>query len=100
MERTYAGFDWDVANRAKCEKHGVTIEDIEHMFRRIVRIAPDPKHSLREDRFVAVGRSTEGRPLFVAFTVREKGGERFVRPVSARYMHKKESDKYEEAEGS
>ena len=85
---------------AKSEKHGLTIEDIEHMFRRTVRIAPDPTHSQWEDRFVAVGRSRDGRPMFVAFTVREKDGERSIRPVSARYMHRKESDKYEEAEGS
>ena len=38
--------------------------------------------------------------MFVAFTVRERGGMWFIRPVSARYMHRKEVEAYEEAEGS
>ena len=36
-----------------------------------------------------------GRPLFVAFTIRVKGRQRFVRPISARYMHAKEIESYE-----
>jgi uncharacterized DUF497 family protein len=73
---------------------------LSELFGKGPRIAPDPKHSQREDRFIAVGRSGKGRLMFVAFTVREKEGERLVRQVSARYMHKKESERYEEAEGS
>lgn len=34
------------------------------------------KHSQKEDRFIAVGGSLNGRPMFVAFTVREKDGGR------------------------
>jgi uncharacterized DUF497 family protein len=30
----------------------------------------------------------------VAFTLREVGGFQLVRPVSARFMHRKESDRY------
>jgi uncharacterized protein len=60
-------------------------------------VAPDPKHSAEEDRFIAVGRSARGRPLFVAFIFRTKDGERLIRPVSARYMHKKEIEGYEAA---
>ena len=61
---------------------------------------PDLKHSANEDRYIAVGRDTDGRPVFVAFTVRERNGERLIRPVSARFMHGKEIEGYEEAEGS
>ena len=100
MDVIAAGFDWDRGNRAKCQKHGVSIEDVEYLMKSGPRIVPDVKHSRKEDRFIAVGRSLKGRPMFVAFTTREKDGERFIRPVSARYMHKKESERYEEAEGA
>jgi uncharacterized DUF497 family protein len=90
-----AGFDWDSGNRAKCQKHGVSIEQIETLFRNGPRIAPDPKHSKEEDRMLAVGRTRAGRPLFVAFTLRSKEGLRFIRPVTARYMHAKEIAAYE-----
>ena len=89
------GFDWDDANRGKCEKHGVSIEEIEAFFAGDVRIAPDLKHSAREDRFIAVGRNSMGRPMFAAFTFREYSGRKLIRPVSARYMHKKEIAAYE-----
>jgi uncharacterized DUF497 family protein len=94
MERI-AGFDWDDANRGKCQKHGVSIEEIEALFADDVRVAPDLKHSAREDRFFAVGRNSVGRPMFVAFTFREQSGRKLIRPVSARYMHKKEIAAYE-----
>jgi uncharacterized DUF497 family protein len=58
-------------------------------------VAPDPDHSAQEDRFIAVGRNAAGRPLFVAFTFRLRDGQRLIRPVSARYMHKKEIAGYE-----
>ena len=100
MDVTAAGFDWDRGNRAKCQKHGVSLEDVEYLMKSGPRIVPDVTQSRREDRFIAVGRSLKGRSMFVAFTLREKDGERFIRPVSARYMHKKESERYEEAEGA
>ena len=78
----------------------MAVEDIEHLLRNRPRIVPDLKHSQKEDRFIAVGRSLSGRPMFVAFTIRERRGKQFIRPVSARYMHKKESEKYEETESS
>jgi uncharacterized DUF497 family protein len=93
------GFDWDEGNRAKCGKHGVTVSEIEGLFMADPRIAPDPRHSYEEDRFIAVGRTKLGRPLFVAFTIRPKGDKQLIRPVSARYMHKKEIAGYEK-EGS
>lgn len=90
-----AGFDWDEGNREKCRKHGVSIPEIEAVLRGRPAVAPDPKHSVDEDRFIAVGRNRAGRPLFVAFTIRTKKGRRFIRPVSARYMHAKEIERYE-----
>ena len=95
MRITVAGFDWDEGNRAKCRKHGVSIAEIEALLSGDPRVAPDPRHSVEEDRFIAVGRNAQGRALFVAFTFRTREGERLVRPVSARYMHKKEAEAYE-----
>ncbi len=93
-----SGFDWDSGNRAKCQKHGVSIEEVESVFLGSPRIAPDPKHSSAEDRLIAVGRTSAGRPVFVAFTPRVKDGRRLIRPVTARYMHAKEIAAYEAAE--
>ena len=44
----------------------------------------------------AVGRATTGRYVFVVFTIRMQFGRRLIRPVSARYMHRKEVRRYEE----
>jgi uncharacterized DUF497 family protein len=89
-----SGLDWDDGNRSKCEKHGVSIAEIESLFEGSPRYAPDRAHSTTENRFIAVGRTAEGRALFVAFTFRERNGRLLVRPVSARYMHAKEADRY------
>ena len=94
-----AGFDWDRGNRDKCRTHGVSIAEIEALFRSGPRVAPSVAHSDAEDRFVAIGRNERGRTMFVAFTFRIRDGRRYVRPISARYMHKKEIERYEE-EGS
>ena len=95
MRRTIGGFDWDEGNRAKCLKHGVSIAEIEALLRGEPHVAPDPRHSAAEDRFIAVGRNAQGRALFVAFTLRTRDGEGLIRPVSARYMHRKEVASYE-----
>ena len=44
---------------------------------------------------IAVGRTSAGRPVFVAFTLRTKNRHRLIRPVTARYMHAKEIAAYE-----
>jgi uncharacterized protein len=90
-----SGFEWDRGNLAKCAKHGVTLREIEALFQAGPAVAPDMAHSWGEERFIAVGRNAEGRPLFVAFTLRRRGGQRLVRPISARYMHQKEIEAYE-----
>jgi uncharacterized protein len=90
-----SGFDWDDGNRAKCQEHGVSIAEIEALFARGPRVAPDTKHSADEDRLIAVGKTSTGRPLFVAFTMRTKEGRRLIRPVTARYMHAREIAAYE-----
>jgi uncharacterized DUF497 family protein len=95
MNIATAGFDWDEGNWWKCQKHGVSIAEVEALLRSGPRVAPDLKHSALEDRFIAVGRTEEGRALFVAFTFRTRNGVRLIRPVGARYMHGKEIEGYE-----
>lgn len=50
-------FDWDDGNRHKRRKHGLTLAEIEQAMRSGPRVAPDPKHSAAEQRFIAVGRT-------------------------------------------
>lgn len=92
---THAGFDWDNGNRAKCRKHGVSAEEIESLFLRTVMILPAESQSLTESRLKAIGKTSAGRHVFLVFTIREKQGNRYIRPISARYMHKKEVKHYE-----
>ena len=80
-------FDWDDGNEAKCAKHGLTRGEIEFALENAARVAADPGHSTVEARFIAVGRTSEGRAVYIAYCWR---GER-VRPISARYMHMKEA---------
>jgi hypothetical protein len=97
MNLRTSGFDWDDGNRSKCQKHGVSIAEIEALFAHGPRVAPSPNHSADEDRLIAVGKTEIGRPLFVAFTMRTKDGRRLIRPVSAQYMHAKEIAAYKKA---
>ena len=86
-------FDWDDGNRSKCLKHGLTISEIEFALANGARTFPDPAHSDEEERFIAVSRTAEGRAVFVACCWRGT----LLRPISARYMHKKEAEHYARA---
>lgn len=89
------GFDWDKGNRGKCEKHGLSVATIEDLFAQPLAVLPDETHSQREKRFRAIGNTDKGRSVFMVFTLRKKGDDVLIRPISARYMHKKEVDAYE-----
>ncbi len=81
-------FDWDDGNRENCARR-VPPHEIEALIddpRTL--IAGDPYDG--ETRFRAIGHNAEGRPLFVVFTMRERDGELYVRPISARYGHRSE----------
>lgn len=76
MEERIAGFDWDEGNVAKCQKHGVSIEVIENLFRADgIHVEPDTKNSLSEQRFRAVGKTSQKRAVFLVFTIRHRDGE-------------------------
>ena len=91
----FKGFDWDSGNRQKARRHGVEISEIETLFLSPLFVIFDEKHSDDEDRFIAVGETIEGDPIFVCFTFRTIYRETFVRVISARYMHEKEKIFYE-----
>lgn len=89
------GFDWDEGNRDKCQQHGVSIEEIEALFSRVIHVFPDVRHSEKETRYLAIGTTASGRHVFLAFTLRYHGSGRLIRAISARYMHDKEVKHYE-----
>jgi len=89
-----SGFDWDAGNTENCQKHGLTIEEVELLFRASIDVFPDVDHSRTETRFFGIGRTSTGRHVFVAFTLRTKDGGRVIRPISARFMHAKEVTHY------
>jgi len=94
MSYDVAGFEWDNGNWPKCGKHGVSQSEIEALFREGCDVYPDAAHSQAEERMLAIGKVGK-RFLLVAFTLREREGETRIRPISARYMHRKEIDHYE-----
>ena len=82
------GFQWDEGNLLKSwERHGVSAAECEqNYFNRPLVAAPDEKHSAREPRFYALGRTDGGRRLFVVFTIRGRS----IRVISAREMNRQE----------
>ncbi len=90
-----AGFDWNHGNLKKCQKHGVKIAEIESAFHQTMAVFPDPAHSQGEDRFIGIGKTHQGRSVFIAFTLRTHSDDVLIRPISARYMHQKEVEHYE-----
>jgi uncharacterized DUF497 family protein len=86
------GFGWDNGNKSKnWVKHKVTPSECEQIFfNRPLVVKDDPKHSLTEKRFYALGRTNIKRFLFIAFTVRNN----LIRVISARDMSRKERKVY------
>ncbi len=69
--------------------------EIEHVLRENNLVFPDPH--LDERRYFTAGQTPSGRHVFVVFTHREREAGMFIRPISERYMHRKEVEKYEKA---
>ena len=90
----FIGFDWDDANRDKnWQKHHVAWWECEEVFfNQPLYVSRDQRHSLAEERYYALGKTTNGRLLFVVFTRRRNK----IRIISARDMHKKEQRIYNE----
>lgn len=90
------GFEWDEGNSRKNDQHGVSMAEAEQVFfNSPLLVLPDPRHSEAELRFLALGKTNEGRRLHITFTLRDAG--QFIRVISARDMHRKERVIYEQA---
>ena len=87
-------FEWDPVKAAKnLRKHGVSFAEAATVFGETLSVtAPDPDHSLEEDRYVIVGRSVRDRLLLVAHTESEDR----IRIISARELTPSEREAYEE----
>jgi len=89
------GFNWDDGNARKNEKHDVSTAESEQVFfNEPLLLLADAKHSDVELRFHALGKTDEGRLLHVTFTLREEGKN--IRVISARDMHRKERQIYDQ----
>ena len=88
------GFEWDGGNARKSDnKHGVSQAEAEQVFfNRPLLIVEDPRHSVREPRCHALGRTDDDRRLHVTFTLR--GAATRIRVISARDMSRKERTYY------
>ena len=79
-------------NRQKFQKHGLSARDIESIFQGPVSVFPD-EHSGEEERFIGIGKTEKHLSVFVV--LRRKDDVVLIRPIRARFMHKKEIDYYE-----
>ena len=96
MDDAFSGFDWDEGNREKCRRHGVSVIEIEDLFRiGPLAVRPDPEHSQAEERLQGIGTTQQGRSVFLVFTIWMRDGDQLIRPISACYMHRKKIEHYE-----
>jgi uncharacterized DUF497 family protein/predicted DNA binding CopG/RHH family protein len=81
------GFEWDEANAVKnCERHQVSTDEAESVFfHEPLVVRGDVRHSRREKRYYALGQTSAGRRLFVAFTLRRA----LLRVISVRDMNRR-----------
>ena len=88
-------FTWDPRKaKANARKHGVSFEEAKSVFLDdSALLAPDPDHSVAEDRFVLLGVSSNLRLIVVCHCVREP--DDVIRLISARKASKPERDQYQ-----
>ena len=93
LSLTIIAFEWDEANQTKnWTKHEVSWQECEDVFfNEPLFIQPDIRHSLKEDRYHALGHTNRHRLLYVSFTIRKER----IRIVSAREMSHKERKIYD-----
>ena len=88
-----ASFQWDEGNADKnWVKHGISQAEIEQAFFNLpFLVFDDQRHSQSEERFYALGRTDEGKGLFIVFTYRDSS---LIRVISARRMTRREKQYY------
>src|SRR5450830_678328 len=83
MELEVSAFDWDDGNRGKCQKHGLSMSEVEHVLMSARNlIVRDVQNSLTEDRYIAIGKTREGRFSFLVFTLRVADDQLKLRPIA------------------
>jgi uncharacterized DUF497 family protein len=92
-------FEWDPDKaRRNLRKHRLSFEEATTAFEddRSVTM-PDPTHSVGEERFLLLGRTSRGRIAVVAFTERSEDIDT-IRLISARLADRGERHDYEEGQ--
>jgi uncharacterized protein len=89
-------FEWDEDKAVRnLRKHKISFEEAKTVFADPLSMTiNDPKHSLKERRFIDIGMSAAGNVLVVSYTERDK-----IRLISCRRASKTELKIYEEKEG-
>lgn len=87
-------FEWDENKSLEnYRKHGIDFEEAKTVFNDpSATTIYDPDHSINEDRFIDLGRSSKGRILVVVYTERNET----IRLISSRIATKRECWNYEE----
>jgi len=87
-------FEWDPRKaQLNFAKHRISFEEATTAFRDpLSATAPDPDHSSKENRFVTLGLSANGKLLLVSHTERDES----IRIIGARLATKPERKIYEE----
>jgi uncharacterized protein len=92
-----SGFEWDKGNASKNhDKHSVSQKETEEAFFNTPLLTLlDLKHSTNEARYHLLGITNSGRKLHITFTLRRSAT--LIRVISARDMHKRERQVYDQA---
>ena len=87
-------FEWDSRKaQANLRKHGVSFSEAATAFKDPLSITVvDPDHSIREGRFILIGRSRQ-QHLVVAVHIER---DETIRIISARHANRREREAYEE----
>ena len=92
-------FEWDPDKaRRNLRKHRLSFEEATTAFEDDWSVTmPDPTHSVGEERFLLLGRTSRGRLAVVAFTERREDIDT-IRLISARLADRGERHDYEEGQ--
>lgn len=83
---------WDEKkNISNQEKHGLSFQNVVHVFTGIHQIEPDNRFDYGEARFIAFGRMANGRLVVVTHAMRDGN----IRIISARRANKREQKRFE-----
>ncbi len=87
------GFEWDNGNKGKnLLKHQIKNEECEEVFfDQNKKILKDNIHSIKEERYILLGKTKKQKLIFLVFTIRKNQ----IRVISARDLNKKEYKLYE-----